>query len=191
MAVELHPLGFFLPKGTRLLMLGSFPPPKQRWSMNFYYPNFQNDMWRILGLIFFNDKDFFVDSPHTFSEAKAKAFCQDKKIGIGDTAMSVNRLRGNASDEFLQVVEPIHLAEVLTQIPDCQALFVTGGKATEILLSQLPEIKSPKVGSFVPFELLSRSFRLYRMPSSSRAYPLPLTSKAEVYRRMFDELKML
>ena len=48
---EKHPLGFFLPENTQLLMLGSFPPPQQRWSMNFYYPNIQNDMWRILGLL--------------------------------------------------------------------------------------------------------------------------------------------
>ena len=41
MTTELHPLGFFLPENTRLLMLGSFPPPKARWSMDFYYPNIQ------------------------------------------------------------------------------------------------------------------------------------------------------
>lgn len=35
MTTELHPLGFFLPENTRLLMLGSFPPPKARWSMDF------------------------------------------------------------------------------------------------------------------------------------------------------------
>ena len=52
MTTELHPLGFFLPENTRLLMLGSFPPPKARWSMDFYYPNIQNDMWRILWLDF-------------------------------------------------------------------------------------------------------------------------------------------
>lgn len=56
---EKHPLGFFLPENTQLLMLGSFPPPQQRWSMNFYYPNIQNDMWRILGLLFYADKDFW------------------------------------------------------------------------------------------------------------------------------------
>ena len=38
MTTELHPLGFFLPENTRLLMLGSFPPPRARWSMDFYYP---------------------------------------------------------------------------------------------------------------------------------------------------------
>lgn len=49
---EAHPLEPFLPEGARLLMLGSFPPARSRWSMEFYYPNFQNDMWRVMGLVF-------------------------------------------------------------------------------------------------------------------------------------------
>jgi len=46
--IETHPLPPFLPPNAKLLMLGSFPPPATRWKMNFYYPNYQNDMWRIL-----------------------------------------------------------------------------------------------------------------------------------------------
>ena len=42
-------------------MLGSFPPAEHRWTMHFYYPNYINDMWRIVGIIFFNDKEYFVD----------------------------------------------------------------------------------------------------------------------------------
>ena len=91
MTTELHPLGFFLPENTRLLMLGSFPPPRARWSMDFYYPNIQNDMWRILGLIFYGNKDAFLRDKKAFSEEKAKAFCREKGIGIGDTAMEVIR----------------------------------------------------------------------------------------------------
>lgn len=49
---EQHPLEPFLPAGARLLMLGSFPPQRKRWSMEFFYPNLQNDMWRIFGLLF-------------------------------------------------------------------------------------------------------------------------------------------
>lgn len=60
MLPETHPLEPFLPEGARLLMLGSFPPARQRWSMEFYYPNFQNDMWRIVGLSFFGDKGHFL-----------------------------------------------------------------------------------------------------------------------------------
>ena len=53
---ERHPLEPFLPENARLLMLGSFPPKRVRWSMEFFYPNLQNDMWRIMGLLFFGDK---------------------------------------------------------------------------------------------------------------------------------------
>ncbi|MGQ2387720.1 uracil-DNA glycosylase family protein, partial (plasmid) [Acinetobacter ursingii] len=42
--IESHPLQPFLPSNAKLLMLGSFPPPKERWKMDFYYPNYQNDM---------------------------------------------------------------------------------------------------------------------------------------------------
>ena len=116
MTTELHPLGFFLPENTRLLMLGSFPPPKARWSMDFYYPNIQNDMWRILGLIFYGNKDAFLRDKKAFSEEKAKAFCREKGIGIGDTAMEVIRLKANASDKFLEVVRPIDPGKGL--VPD-------------------------------------------------------------------------
>ena len=75
MTTELHPLGFFLPASAKLLMLGSFPPPKVRWSMDFYYPNIQNDMWRILGVLFYADKDHFLAAPKAFSREKAVAFC--------------------------------------------------------------------------------------------------------------------
>lgn len=138
MTTELHPLGFFLPENTRLLMLGSFPPPKARWSMDFYYPNIQNDMWRILGLIFYGNKDAFLRDKKAFSEEKAKAFCREKGIGIGDTAMEVIRLKANASDKFLEVVRPIDPEKVLSQIPECVAIVVTGQKAMDTLLSVLP-----------------------------------------------------
>ena len=128
MVSELHPLGFFLPEQTKLLMLGSFPPPMQRWSMNFYYPNIQNDMWRILGLLFYSNKEYFLETKKAFSEEKAKAFCREKGIGIGDTAVEIIRLKNNASDNFLQVIKPINPEEVLSQIPNVKRLSLQGRK---------------------------------------------------------------
>lgn len=188
---ELHPLGFFLPENTKLLMLGSFPPPRARWSMNFYYPNIQNDMWRILGLIFYNDKQYFLETKKAFCEEKAKAFCREKGIGIGDTAVEVVRLKNNASDNFLQVVTPLNPEAVLSKIPECQAIVVTGQKAMDTLIAMLPPLEEPKVGFYSRFTLSGRIFRLYRMPSSSRAYPKPLEEKAEMYKNMFEELDLL
>jgi len=67
--VERHPFKPFLPKGCKLLMLGSFPPSQKRWCMNFFYPNFTNDMWRIFGLAFFEDKQHFVDEANKIISA--------------------------------------------------------------------------------------------------------------------------
>ncbi len=191
---EKHPLGFFLPENTQLLMLGSFPPPQQRWSMNFYYPNIQNDMWRILGLLFYVDKDFFLEAPRKFSEEKCKAFCRKKGLGIGDTGVEVIRQKGNASDKFLEIVRPIDLEQVLGQIPQCRAIVVTGQKAMDTLLSVLSlyvSVEEPAVGSFSSFVWQGRDMKLFRMPSSSRAYPKPLPEKAAIYRKMFELLGML
>ena len=188
MTTELHPLGFFLPASAKLLMLGSFPPPKVRWSMDFYYPNIQNDMWRILGVLFYADKDHFQAAPKAFSREKAVAFCEEVGLALGDTAIEVIRLKANASDKFLEVVRPIDLAEVLERIPRCEAIVVTGQKAMDTLLALLPGVEEPKVGHYVSFRFADRSLRLYRMPSSSRAYPKPLAEKAAVYQTMFEEL---
>ena len=171
--IEQHPLGFFLPENTKLLMLGSFPPPRARWSMNFYYPNIQNDMWRILGLVFYNDKEYFLETKKAF------------------TAMEIIRLKNNASDNFLPVVTPLNPVEVLAKIPECEAIVVTGQKAMDTLIATLPPVEEPKVGSYSRFTLSSRIFHLYRMPSSSRAYPKPLEEKAAVYKQMFEDLKMI
>ena len=191
MTIEPHPLGFFLPKNTRLLMLGSFPPPRRRWSMEFYYPNIQNDMWRVVGLLFYASKDYFLKDRKAFCVEKAKAFCQEKGIGLGDTAMEVIRQKANASDKFLEVVRPIEPEKVLSQIPACEAIAVTGQKALDTLLPLLPVSETPKVGESVEFRWGDKSMRLYRMPSTSRAYPKPIEEKAAVYRTMFEEIGIL
>lgn len=100
------PSSTFLPENAHILMLGSFPPPKKRWSIDFFYPNMQNDMWRIFGLVFFDNKDYFVDTAHKrFNKPLLETFLREKGVALYDTACAVNRLQDNASDKFLEVVE--------------------------------------------------------------------------------------
>ena len=99
-------------------MLGSFPPQSKRWSIDFYYPNFINDMWRIMGLIFFNDKNRFVDvAAKKFRLDDIVDFCTGTGIAMYDTATAVRRLKDNASDKFLEVVTPTDIPALLRQIP--------------------------------------------------------------------------
>lgn len=191
MEIEQHPLEPFLPGNARLLMLGSFPPQKKRWSMEYYYPNWNNDMWRIVGLLFFNDKAHFLDeAAKTFDKERIVSFLLEKGIALFDTATAIRRLQDNASDKFLEVVEPTDIEAMLRRLPQCKAIVTTGEKATETLCEQFSLLK-PKVGDFTEFIFDDRAMRLYRMPSSSRAYPLALEKKAAAYRIMYQDLQML
>ena len=148
--LEHHPWKPFLPDGCRLLMLGSFPPARKRWAMDFFYPNFTNDFWRICGICFHGDKLHY--------------------------------------DKDLEVVEPTDVAALLRLIPQCQAVCTTGQKATDVFCQQLAIAVQPSVGSYVEFTFDNRQLRLYRMPSSSRAYPMAVERKAEFYRPMFEDM---
>lgn len=191
--IEIHPLQPFLPPNATMLMLGSFPPPKARWKMNFYYPNFQNDMWRIYGTVFFNNKDYFLNSDKTaFNQEKIEQFLRAKGIAVFDSGYKIFRQQGNASDKFLQIIEPINLTEVLAQIPQCKVIMTAGEKATETLLSLLDEERVMlKNGENTSITIAQRQYQLYRLPSSSRAYPLALAKKAEIYRQFFTDIGML
>lgn len=189
--IENHPLEPFLPTNARLLMLGSFPPQKKRWSMDFYYPNLNNDMWRIVGLLFFNNKDYFLNETRkAFCRERIISFLNDKGIALFDTASAIRRLQDNASDKFLEVVQPTDISRLLGQLSECKAIVTTGQKATDTLRAQF-EVEEPKVGDFSEFVFDGRPMRLYRMPSSSRAYPLALYKKAAAYRTMYQDLQML
>ena len=189
--VEKHPLEPFLPECTNILMLGSFPPERKRWSMEFFYPNWGNDMWRIWGLIFFGDKQYFeITTEKRFDRERIAAFCTERGIALYDTACEVRRLAGNASDKFLEVVTPTDLRSMLRRLPHCRAIVTTGEKATDTLIEQFGCAK-PRVGEYTEIEFEGRTLRLYRMPSSSRAYPLKLERKAEAYERMLREIGMI
>ena len=191
--IETHPLTPFLPGNAKLLMLGSFPPPQNRWKMNFYYPNYQNDMWRIFGLIFFSDKNHFLDLPNkNFKESQIREFLFQIGIGIFDTAYQIKRLQGNASDKFLEIVTPTDLSALLEQIPMCHTIMTTGDKATDTLMQHFPDqpIK-PMIGQSVKVGYDNRELSLYRLPSSSRAYPLALEKKADVYKQFFQQIGLV
>lgn len=187
-APEAHPLEPFLPANAKLLMLGSFPPQRKRWSMDFYYPNFQNDMWRIFGHIFFGDRGYFI-SPggKAFDRERIVWFLTQKGIALYDTASVVRRLKENASDRFLEIVEPTDIGALLRRLPECRNVAATGGKAAETAAMMLG-CEVPAVGGFSEFVLDGRKMRLWRMPSSSRAYPMSPERKAGVYSAMFGEI---
>ncbi len=187
--VETHPWPPYIPNGAKTLIMGTFPPQRKRWSMDFFYPNRSNDFWRVMGLIFCDDKDaLYLAKERKFDLGKIKALLDEQGIAMGDTGYRIRRLAGNASDKFLEIVEPVHLGAILESCPTLRQLVTTGEKAA----TQLAEITGtvvPKTGEWIPWMAPDgRHMRIWRMPSTSRAYPLALEKKAEAYRRIFEEI---
>lgn len=188
---ECHPLKPFLPRNARLLMLGSFPPKHERWSMEFFYPNFQNDMWRIMGLLFFDDKQYFTEQKErVFNRDKIVSLCTTTGIALFDTAIEIIRVKDNASDKFLEIIEATDIPCLLEQLPDISAIAATGQKAAEVI-SDLAKCDVPKVGESIAVEIEGRKLNFYRMPSSSRAYPMSVEKKSEFYGKMLRETGIL
>lgn len=181
-----HPWEPFVPAGARILMLGTFPPGDHRWAMDFYYPNPTNDFWKMMGIIFRNDAAALYDAAtRTYRLDEIKRLLTERHIAMHDTAHKVIRLKGNASDKFLQIVEPVDLAGLLAKAPDITALCTTGEKATDVIAG-LTGCVRPKMGEMAEGECDGRRLHIWRMPSTSRAYPLKVEKKSEYYRRMFE-----
>ena len=189
--VERHPLRPFLPPNARLLMLGSFPPPRRRWCMDFFYPNRTNMMWEIFGQVFFGDPQRLVDAPNkTFRLEDIKALLEARGIAIYDTACAVRRLSGNAADKDLEVVEKTDIPALLAQIPQCHNIVCTGQKSFSVLTEDYG-VPVPAMGAYNEFTIADRPMRLWRMPSSSRAYPMKLEEKASFYHEMMKTIGIL
>lgn len=186
--IERHPWPPFIPAGARVLILGTFPPGPHRWSMDFYYPNRTNDFWRICGLLFMGDPLALYDAGRkTFRLPEIKALLTERGIALNDTGRAVRRTRGNASDKYLEIVEQVPLYDLLDRMPDCHTLATTGQKAAEVIASitgtEVPPMGSPVAGP--------DGLTVWRMPSTSRAYPMKLEDKAAHYERMFRSCGVL
>ena len=152
--------------------------------MDFFYPNFINDMWRIFGLLFFDDKDHFVDTEwKRFRKEQRVEFLTKEGEALYDTACAVRRTKNTASDKDLEIVTPTDLDSLLERLPHCTTVVTTGEKATTVFATHFG-CPVPKVGTSVEFLKNGKRMTLFRMPSSSRAYPMKLEKKAEQYRKV-------
>ena len=204
--LETHPFEPVLPPNATVMMMGTFPPTADKWAMSFHYPNFYNDMWRIYGRVFFDDADYFrVGDEKRFDPERIRDFMFERGIASCPTVKQAIRETGNASDKNLTVVTPVNLDVILPQVPKVASLFTTGGKATEVLLGLLDEpiakSKYPKTNQNMdyPYQWQStdnqkadvNNLILYRLPSTSRAYPLSLDKKVAAYKAFFEEMGKL
>ena len=107
------------------------------------------------------------------------------------------RLKGNASDEYLLIIKPAPIADMLQTMPRCSTIVTTGGKSSDEFLSILKTLESdgrasaqgisapPAPSAKTKIAIDGRLIEWWRMPSTSRAYPMSLQAKAAAYRQLF------
>ncbi|MBD5204444.1 MAG: uracil-DNA glycosylase family protein, partial [Bacteroidales bacterium] len=76
-------------------------------------------------------------------------------------------------------------------LPECRAVALTGKLAAEVAC-EITGADMPPLGGFSEVDFLLsdgsvRHLKIWRMPSSSRAYPMKLEKKAESYRAMLSD----
>lgn len=189
---ETHPLTPYVPQNARLFLLGSFPPPRERWAFDFYYPNPNNDMWRILPAALLGDASALCDAHGAPELDKITLFLTHFGIAVGDAAYKVTRLQDDAKDKYLQVDAPLDLAPIL-RTSAINALLFTGAKAHLTLAHLIEQTstnlpRSPKMGHVYHGQVDGIALAFARGPSSSRAYPLAFDQKVDVYRSLLASL---
>lgn len=94
-------------------------------------------MWKIFDLIFFDDKNQFVNSSEKkFYKEKIINFLTKQGIAMYDTAETVIRHKDNASDKDLEIVKATDTTKVIQKLPDLQHIIATGQKALETIIEQ-------------------------------------------------------
>lgn len=138
-------------------------------------------------MIYFGNKEaLYIPEQKKFDVDKIKPMLIEHHIGMGDTVHKAKRLMGNASDKFLEIVEPMPLFATLEQHPTIKALATTGEKAASVV-AELTQTKVPKMGEY---EVSDTGLQIWRMPSTSRAYPMKIDKKMEFYLSMLKSLKL-
>ena len=187
--LETHPFPPYLPPSAKVLIMGTFPPQPHRCAMEFYYPNRTNDFWRIIGLLIYGDKDHLYDtSTRTFRLTLIRETLDRCGIALHDTGREVRRLKDNASDKYLEIVTPVPLFELLGEIPSCHTIATTGEKAAGVI-ADLTSTTPPAMGKSVHDTV--NGLDIWRMPSTSRAYPLPLEQKADYYATLLRSVAII
>lgn len=106
--IETHPFAPVLPPNATVMMMGTFPPTSDKWAMQFHYPNFYNDMWRIYGGVFFDDVNYFrIGDEKRFDPKQIRDFLFERGIASCPTVKQAVRETGNASDKNLTVVTSV------------------------------------------------------------------------------------
>ncbi len=188
---EEHPWPPCIPGNSRALFIGTFPPLRERWSFDFFYPNKNNYFWRILSTITGRNLNHFSGEKAVIERQKllAAASC-----GITDMGRVIKRDAFSSNDNDLIIVEFTDILGILSENEQIKRLVFTSssgrssaaGWFQEYLSKQNIDFRFPK-GRKPLYSEITLSGRkidivVVHSPSGRAANQLPFNSLVQMYR---------
>ncbi len=120
--VEKHPWGWYGPADSNTIIVGTFPPVKERWAYHFFYPNKANLFWKVLAslaqtpLQYFSGEDAVVER---------KQILNKLKLTVTDMGAVISRQHNSSLDENIFPVQLMDILQLLKQRPKANKIVFT------------------------------------------------------------------
>ncbi len=124
--LEIHPDWYYNKPKMRTLILGSFPPHFNKRKFEFYYPNPQNNFWKILAQI----------SAHSLQNFEGAAAVNERKqilkrlaIGVENMGQKILRQGKSSKDTDIEILAYHSIIEIINQHPELEIIILAGYSA--------------------------------------------------------------
>lgn len=187
--LETLPIPPFVEGAPAKLIIGTFPPHRNKWNYAFFFPNLQNRLWNTLGRVAYGAPEFRTTC-NAFDDMaieERRDILRKLDASMVNIVHSCTRKGLSALDNDLTVISlhPI-VSELLETHPTIMEIYLTSGSGANSCLSLLKRhlkesnlvfqkvhapgksredrVANPKVGSF---ELQGRAIQVYSLFSPS------------------------
>jgi G:T/U-mismatch repair DNA glycosylase len=120
--MEHHPWNWYVPKGAYSVIIGTFPPPCDNWSYDFFSPDPNDLFWPILSKIARHELQYFEGLD---AVDERKAILDQLVIGIVDMGKSIFRKRNQVDTANQHVLKYMDILKMLDTNPSIRRLIFT------------------------------------------------------------------
>lgn len=123
---EIHPDWYFDVPVMHSLILGSFPPHESKRDFPFYYPNKQNNFWKILALLHGVELNYFSGDKAVYERQRIML---DLKLGVQNMGKEIIRLGTSARDTDISITKYQDIVSIINHHPELQRIIIAGYSA--------------------------------------------------------------
>ncbi len=195
---ETHPFRLYVPKNSKTLIIGTFPPTKRNWSYEFFYPNKLNLFWPVMSRLANVELKYFSGLE---AIEERKQILEALNVAITDMGLEISRKDGNSLDENLIVIQYMDIFKILYDYPAINKILFTSSSGTasaakwflaylksKNIIQKFPKGLKPLRSEFLFDERIIQLVILYS-PSRRAANRISFAGLVEMYKNEILEAK--